>query len=316
MPSSSKRSRNPAAAASSEIDAPLAEYRRLTFRHQHDLAIDSQADALKFIDHVGLCLFQPNRKVLLPSLYGAAIGSDRPAPRWGQHDAVYGRVWGWKDSLFSDGNVLYGKALGDYRLFVSLRLLPYLYALSDMNYGGDEDDYLELYQDGKLSLDAKCIYDVLVEYGPSSTTLLRRRSGMVGKGAAAGRFERALTELQRGLMVAAVGVSDDNAWKYTFRYDTVIRKFPSQVEAARQMKAREATIHVLRHYLWLVGQTTLGQITRLFGWDPDRLWRVAQSAASEGQVECLGERAEALVSLLEAPDGAPIWYNARRASCP
>jgi len=286
----------------------LAEYRRRRFRQRPDLAIESEAEALAFIDEVGLCLFQPNRRVLLPSLYGAATGSDRPAPRWGQHDPYYDRTWGWKDRLFSSGKVLYGKVLGEYRLFVSLRLLPYLYALSDLNYGGEEEDYLELYQDGKLGADAKNIYQALLEWGPCSTTRLRRAAGFSGGGSAFRRFDRALTELQRGLMISAVGIADDNAWKYTFRYEVVVRKFAPQVAASRALKGRDAMRHLLLHYLWLVGETTLGQVGRLFGWSMARLVKVAEAAAGEGQLWLQGEGAAATVRWLaeDRPATEPV----------
>ena len=296
-------------------EGELVEYRRTRFRHRPELAVRSETDALAFINEVGLCLFQPNRQALLPSLYGAAAGAGRPAPRWGEHDAVYGRVWGWKDSLFSSGEVLYGKALGDYRLFVSLGLLPWLYAVSDMNYGGDEDDYLELYQDGKLSLDARNVYQALVEYGPTSTTQLRRRTGLTEGGSAARRFERALTELQRGLMISAVGVADDNAWKYTFRYDIVVRKFARQVAASRQLRSRDAMQHLLLHYLSLVGEAPLAKVSRLFGWDLHRLWRLVQAVTRDGELRCWGEKRAVTLRLAvmrpRAPDeiGSSIWLD-------
>lgn len=279
----------------------LADYRQRRFRQRPELAVTSMAEALEFIDEVGLCLFQPNRRILLPSLYGAATGSDRPAPRWGQHDSFYDRVWGWKDRLFSSGKVLYGKVLGEYRLFVSLRLLPYLYALSDLNYGGEEEDYLELYQDGRLSLDAKNVYGALLAQGPSSTTRLRRASGLAGGGSALRRFDRALTELQRGLMISAVGIADDNAWRYTFRYDAVVRKFAAQVEKSREIKAREAMRYLLLHYLWLVGEATLGQVSRLFTWEESRLWKVAEAAAQEGRLWCRGQGEQAALRVAQLP---------------
>jgi hypothetical protein len=164
-----------------EVDAERCQaYRRRRFRQTPELRLRNLREAAEFLEDVGLCLFQPNRGVELPSLWGAVAGSEAPAPRWGAHDEVYNRAWYWKDHLFATGDFFYGKALGNYRLFVTRGLLPYLWALSDMNYGGEPDDYLELYQDGKLSLDAKTIYQILRERGPSSTTILRRQSGLLG----------------------------------------------------------------------------------------------------------------------------------------
>lgn len=277
-------------------DAALSDYRQRRFRQSRDLRLKSITEAAAFLDDAGLCLFQPNRGVLLPSLWGAVAGVDGPAPRWGQHDAVYERAWTWKDRLFAGGAFYYGKALGNYRLFVARPLLPFLWTLSEMNYGGEPDDYLELYQDGKLSLDAKIVYQALRERGPSSTTILRRATGMVGEGSAWARFERALTELQRGLMIAAVGIARDNAWKYTFRYATLVDAFPNEVTDATAISSRQAMAHVLGHYTRLVGSSTPRQSARLFGWNEKRCLRAARDAA---------ERGEVLVESL-APD-APLY---------
>lgn len=262
----------------------LLAYRERRFRQSRELRVKSVQDAARFLDEVGLCLFQPNRGVNLPSLWGAVAGRSGPAPRWGEHDDVYERAWGWKDRLFASGEFYYGKALGSYRLFASRHLLPHLWALSDLNYGGEPDDYLDLYADGKLTLDAKLIYQALRERGPCSTTVLRRATGIASDGGAWARFERALTELQRGLMVAAVGIARDNAWKYTFQYATLLDAFPAEVEAARHISSAEAISRLLSHYVWLAGATTVRETARLFGWSEDRCLKAAQGLVTGGHL--------------------------------
>ena len=274
----------------------LLAYRRRRYRQLPELRLQSQSEAGAFIEDVGLCLFQSNRDVELPSLWGAVAGSDAPAPRWGEHGALYNRAWTWKDNLLSSGRHYYGSALGNYRLFISRRLLPYLWAVSDLNYGGDPDDYLELYEDGKLSLDAKNVYAVLRQRGPSSTTILRKESGLYGKGPIWARFQRALDELQRGLLIAAVGVAHDNAWKYTFRYATLPDAFPKEVAAARSLSSRGAMAHLLAHYVGLVGATSVRSAARLFNWSEDRCLMAARTLLEEGQVVGDAETGAALVS--------------------
>lgn len=278
----------------------LQRYRERLFRQTPSLRLRSIQEAGEFIGRMGLCLFQPNQGVELPSLWGAAAGRSGPAPRWGQHDDLYEQVWGWKDRLFASGEFYYGKALGNYRLFITRDLLPYLWALSEMNYGGEADDYLELYQDGKLSLDAKLVYGVLREHGPSSTTVLRRATGMVGEGSAWARFERALNELQRGLMIAAVGIARDNAWKYTFRYATLPDAFPREVEQARAIPTRRALAHVLAHYVWLQGAATPRAAARLFGWSDERTLRAAGELVASGVVVADAVAADAPLFAREA----------------
>lgn len=266
------------------IEQRLQEYRERRFRQRPELRISGESEAEAFIDELGICLFQPNRGILLPSLWQAVVGASGPAPRWGEHDRLYMRAWTWKDNIFSRGQVFYGKAFGSYRTFIARRLLPHFYAVSDMNYGGDDGDYLELYQDGKLSLDARNIYAAILDHGPSSTTALRERCGLPGGGQTARRFDRALTELQRGLMVCVVGVSDDNAWKYSFRYNAVTRQFPAEIARARELSSREAMSVLVSHYVGLVGSVAALDVARLFGWSYDRLIRVARTLAERGKI--------------------------------
>ncbi len=277
-------------------DAKLNAYRQRRWRQLAELRLRSLREAAEFLDEVGLCLFQPNRGVELPSLWGATAGLSGPAPRWGEHDDLYDRAWYWKDNLFASGRFYYGKALGNYRLFISRALLPHLWALSELNYGGEPDDYLELYQDGKLSLGAKNVYQVLRDRGPSSTTVLRRQTGIGAESSGWARFERALTELQRGLLITAVGIARDNAWQYTFKYATLLDAFPEEVAMARQLSSRQAMGHVLAHYVGLLGATTVRTAARLFNWPEERCLRIARDLDAAGTLQ--GEAAEPTSTLL------------------
>jgi hypothetical protein len=257
------------------------ERRRWRFRQTADRRVGGIDEAARFVDEVGLCVFQ-GEKGGLPSFYGAIAGRDGPAPKWGQQDAAYGQAWDWKDRLFSKSRIYYGKALGDFRLLASRALLPYLIAACAPGPVGDRDDYLELYQDGKLGADAKVIYEALLETGPASTTRLRQAAHMHGKGGEFRRFEQALGELQRAFLAAPTGIARDNRWKYTFRYAPLHVAFPKEVAAAGELSSRAATDHLLRHYLGLVGPTPLSAPVRLFGWPSERAARVAEKLCEDG----------------------------------
>ncbi len=261
----------------------MRAYRMRQFRHSPELRLATREEAEAWLNGVGLCLFQPKQGIELPSLYGAVAGSDGPAPRWGSHSRYYGRAWDWKDYLLCSRRIIYGKVLGDYRMFVSLECFPYLFALSDLNYGGDEDDYLELYADGKLSVTGRDIYHVILENGPTSTTILRRKLGLQG-GADSRRFERGLTELQQGLLISTIDIARDNRWKYTFAYDTTLRQFPRQVAQARDLSRREATEWILQKYLQLVGCASLARVASLFGLGPGSLQRIVADLAASNAI--------------------------------
>jgi len=258
-----------------------AERRRWRFRQSADRRVRTIDEAVEFVDDVGLCVFQGERGGL-PSFYGAIAGRGGPAPRWGQHDPAYGQAWDWKDKLFSRGRVYYGKALGDFRLLASRAILPDLIAACAPGPLGEADDYLELYQDGKLGADAKTIYEALLASGPASTTRLRQAAHMLGKGGQFRRFEQALGELQRAFLAAPTGIARDNRWKYTFRYAPLQVAFPREVAAATERSSRAATAQLLRHYVELVGPTPLSAPVRLFGWPAERAARVAEKLAEDG----------------------------------
>jgi uncharacterized protein YcaQ len=171
---------------------------------------------------------------------------------------------------------------------VSLEVLPFLFALSELNYGGDEDDYLELYADGKLSITGRNIYQIVAERGPTSTTILRRRLGLAG-GVDSRRFERGLTELQRGLLISAVDIARDNRWKYTFAYDSTLRQFPQQIDRARATRRLEAMTWLVGWYLRLVGCIKLRQVASLFGWEDAPLRQLVERLATTGDIAWDGE---------------------------
>jgi hypothetical protein len=253
------------------------------FRQTPDRRLGSIDEAASWVDDVGLCVFQ-GEKGGLPSFYGAVAGRGGPAPRWGQHDTHYGRAWDWKDKLFSRRRVYYGKLLGDYRMLVSRALLPHVVAACAPGPTGDADDYLALYEDGLLGADAKLVYEALLATGPASTAKLRDASHLKGKGGQFRRFEKALTELQSACLVCPVGIDRDNRWKYTFRYAPLHVAFPEESHRAAELSGREATRHLLRHYLELVGTAQVGAAQRLFGWTPERTKRAVEQLAADGEV--------------------------------
>lgn len=248
------------------------------YRQSPALRVESIGEAQAFVDDVGICTFHGDRGGL-PTFYGAIAGRPGPTPSWGSDDREYDRAWSWKDKLFSQGRVYYGKALGDYRMLMSRRLLPYVCAACAPGPIGSDEDYLELYEDGRLTHDAKTLYDALRETGPASTTRLRKVSRIELR-----RFDRALAELQRTFLIAPVGIDRDNRWKYTFRYAPLHVAFPAETAAAIAMHSRAATSHVLLHYIQLVGETTAAAACRLFGWPSERVTRVVDSLVGDGLI--------------------------------
>ena len=257
-------------------------YRDRQYRRMPSLRLVDEEDALAFVDAVGFCFLFGSKRIPAPTLWAAICGSNKPVPR--QHnDADLGKAWRWKDSLPSHGHVYYGKLLRDTATLVSLELLPAFYALSP-NYG-DIDDYLLQYEDGRLTVEAKSVYESLMNEGAMATSRLRQVAGMAGGGANARRFDRALTELQRELKIVKVGISDANRWGYAYVYDLFVRAFPDIPIAARDIPSDEAMDSIALRHLRNVGIATERHLQMLFRWEAWEWERLKDRLAEGGQVD-------------------------------
>ena len=245
------------------------------------LCARSEEQALAFVDAVGFCFLFGDQSAEMPTLWAAVTGSRRPVPRT-HFDQDVGHVWQWKDSLPARGALFYGKLLRDKPTLVSLALLPSFYALSP-NYG-DIDDYVEQYAEGKLTSEAKSVYEVLLSEGAMATSRLRQTAGLAGGGANARRFERALTELQRELKIVKVGTSDANAWGYAYVYDLFIRRFPEVPQRAHAISSQVAMETLLVRYLDNVVAQPEHACQRLFRWGAWEWERLVERLVQQGHV--------------------------------
>ena len=234
------------------------------YRRTPDLRVTTEAQARAFVDEVGFCFLFGAKGIEIPSLWSAICGGKRPVPR--QHnDPDLGRTWRWKDTLPSRGEIYYGKLLRGKATLVSLDLLPSFYALSP-NYG-DLDDYLAQYEEGLLSVEAKNVYEALLNEGAMATSRLRQVAGLAGGGAAARRFDNALAELQAELKIVKVGISDANRWGYAYVYDLLLRRFPDLSDKARAISSDHAMENLLFAYLRSVVVVPEAAAKRLFRWE-------------------------------------------------
>ena len=216
---------------------------------------------MQFVNERGFVYFWPITGVTFPSLW-AAVAGERPVAD--AHDDPGHVTWRWKDSLLGRRQWYYAKVLRSRATMISLDAAPYFYALSE-NYGDPENDYLQLYEDGQLSLAAKAIYETLLQEGPLDTVNLRKAIRMTSQ-ASNSPFERALTELQRDFKILPVGVAETGAWRYSFIYDLVHRFYPDLPAQARPITRREAREKLLGLYFDSVGAATSQGARLLFQW--------------------------------------------------
>lgn len=261
----------------------LKDLRRDTFRLSEGRRLQTQNDAIAYVQERGFVYFWPIKGVLFPSLWTAVAGNRPVADK---HDDPGHVTWGWKDELLGQKKWHYAKVLRGKATMIALDLLPTFYALTE-NYGDPEQDYLLQYEDGLLSREAKVIYEKLLLEGPLDTVNLRRKIGMTGKKSNS-PFERGLTHLQRDFKIMPVGVADTGSWGYSFVYDLVPRQYPDLIEAARPVTRKTARLTLLRHYFWAMGVADALEVKKLFQWRPADVLRTLSTLEENGELVLTG----------------------------
>ncbi|MFI5697026.1 hypothetical protein ACIA58_34540 [Kribbella sp. NPDC051586] len=195
----------------------------------------------RFIDDVGFALLFPAPRTVVPSLWEAVAGEDEE-PFGSGMGTNEQRVWTWKDELPRRGLAWYGAYLGGRGTFLSPELLNALYPAA-----GDPSDHLTL----DLSPAAHEIADAIAAEPLPSATL----RSLIGD---RGRYQRAITELQRNLLVTTAGVHESaSGW-------------PAALIAltCRQFEVGGSADHALAagRFLDTMLATTPGELARAFRW--------------------------------------------------
>jgi hypothetical protein len=156
--------------------------------------IGSVERAGAFVDDVGFALLFPAPRMVVPSLWEAVADEDAEPFGSGMGPNEQ-RVWTWKDELPRRGLAWYGAYLGGRGSFLSPELLAMLYPGA-----GEPDDHEEL----QLSPPAHEIARALA-MEPMTSASLRSLIGDRNK------YQRAITELQRHLLVTTAGVQESGS---------------------------------------------------------------------------------------------------------
>lgn len=261
--------------------ARLNAYRNHTFRLEPGTRLTSLDEAVRYINERGFIFFWPYKGFLFPSLWTAVAG-DRPVAD--EHDDPGHVTWGWKDSLLGKKQVYYARVLRKRNTFLSLDLLPYFYALSP-NYGSPEEDYLIDYEAGKLTAEARAVYEALLDQGPLDTVALRKAARLASKSSDTS-FNRALEELQITFRILPVGVAEAGAWNYAFVYDLVPRHYPDVIELAHPISEWEARRILVRYALRSLGVAKAVHLQRLFSWPTGLLEKAVDKLVQNGELIC------------------------------
>jgi hypothetical protein len=255
----------------------LYEYRAVTFRLLPHLALQSVEEAVEFVNERGFIFFWPIKEVVMPSLW-AAVAGDRPVAD--EHDDPGHVTWGWKDSLLGQKRWYYARVLRRRNTIISMDMAPNFYALSE-NYGDPQEDYLLQYEQGRMTQEAKSVYEALLKEGALDTISLRRAAHLSSRESDA-RFNHALDELQADFKILPVGVAEVGAWKYAFIYEIVARHLPELPEQARAISEWEARRALVRSYFRSVGAARMTDLLRLFHWIPSLAERAVHTWVERG----------------------------------
>ena len=259
---------------------PILDYRAQTFRTAAGRRIATKEEAIVFVNARGYVYFWPIKEVTLPSLWAAAAG-DRPVPD--EHDDPGHVTWGWKDEMLGARQWYYAKVLRKRATMISLDVVPNFYALSE-NYGEPDKDYLLQYQEGRLTWEAKTVYETILNEGALDSVSLRKLARMTNK-ASDSPFNRALETLQADFKILPVGIAQAGAWKYAFVYECVHRHYPNLLEEARPIRQAEARQHLIELYLRSVGAARVRDITLLFGWPATEIAHAVDALVQTGAAQ-------------------------------
>ena len=207
--------------------------------------VETLERAAEFVADVHCALLFPFEAIALPSLWEAIAGPDEiPFATWGPNED---RIWGWKDELPAQGLAWYGKLVRKRATLVSSALLVDLYPGD-----GRADDYRRL----PLGADAAGVAAALAG-GAMPQAILREEVGLGGK-AGKGRFERAMIELQRHLLVTHAGV-----WEQDAGWATAMVAPTSSVF---DVGGRRDPVAAAARYIATALEVTAAELGRSFGW--------------------------------------------------
>lgn len=185
--------------------------------------VNSEEEALNFINKYGFVTLFPIRRIVFPNLYQATVGN---------REEKFDNAWKWADDLAMKKLIHYGKLVRKQVTLVSLELFPYFYRLC---------------REKTLSTTAQKILAFIEAYGPISTTVLRKSLDLMGKKKKY-VFTKAIDELQMALTVAIV--DREKPPRTTHIYDLIERWMPQSLfEKADAVSEKDAKDRVIAKLL-------------------------------------------------------------------
>jgi len=219
--------------------------------------------AERLIAKLGFVLAFPADEIMLPSLFEAAAGPDAVAFQDGMGEPE-SLVWDYKDALPAAGAAWSGKLLHRRASLVSPDLLALLYEGE-----GESNDHHAF----DLSREAHQIAAAL-EGGALPTSALRE---LIGNRS---RYDRAIGELHRRLLVTSAGVREQAAGWPVVMVELTCRVFDVGGRADRSLATQR--------FLGTVLAATPAHLAKAFGWTPAAARACLESLVDSGQARLDG----------------------------
>jgi len=271
------------------LDEALADHRaRITRQHR----VRDADQLVKMVDALGMVFaFTPAEGLPIPACFDHLSTSD--------DDRKWGWMWGWKDELAEEKRLYYGPILARKPTFVSMRLLPVLYAT--FGRAGEPDDHLEDVRSGRVSDIGRRVIEFVTQKGESQTRRMRAELGITSK-EGRGQYDKALDEVQRLMYVARVKAVGEGREEYNYTYDLFVRRYREVVKAAEPIASADARARILAAAVGLAGALTERQAGKLFDWGDGPLRRAADRLAAQGALARLERGREAILVLPQYAD--------------
>jgi hypothetical protein len=142
--------------------------------------------------------------------------------------------------------------------------------------------YERFYAEGRISHDARAIWETLAQEGPLATLELRHACKMETT-AGNVRYKRAMLDLQRSLIVSHFGAEQETRAWASNRFELTCRAFPKQTAAAQSMAPEDARAKVAAKFLLWRPAASAVQLARLFAWSRDQAAAAHRVAHAERQ---------------------------------
>jgi hypothetical protein len=278
-------------------------WRDRSFRRQPQLKVRGEKTATQFVNDVGFCFTLSDFGLPVASLYVAVCG--RRHPRWPKHthhDPEIGLAWDLKDRLPAKRLTYYGKLVRGKPTLVSLSLLPAFCAL--IREGKGSGDYIVDYRQGRMTRAAIAILEALHDASPRSTPELRKAVAMREPDQTA-EFDRAMSELQRGLWIVKVEEVYDPDFYY--RWDLLDNWLPDPVAAALALPRKAAVEQLAASYLRGAAVSQPRFLAGLFGLPLGEVESALKSLEGEG---CLHQDQR----IKGMPGSWVVWNGGRKGT--